>query len=144
MRTLWNIMQGRNWVGNDVTTLGNGAGYRFTRLALFELINDLESICDTLIISGHVKDKLIEIRGEEITERGLDLIGKSSSILCSKVDAIGYVYRKDNETIINFKPSESLIVGGRSKHLIGKEIVVAISNENNEITTDWSKIFINN
>lgn len=135
--------QGRNWVGDDVTTLPNGAGYRFTRLALFTIINELEEICDTLIISGHVKDKMIEVRGEEINERGLDLIGKSSSILCSKVDAIGYVYRKENETVINFKPSESLIVGGRSKHLIGKEIVVASSDENNNITTDWSKIFIN-
>jgi len=136
-------MQGRNWTGDDVTSLPNGAGYRFTRLALFEIINELESICDTLIILGHVKDKMIEVKGEEINERGLDLIGKSSSILCSKVDAIGYVYRKDNQTIINFKPSESLIVGGRSKHLIGKEITVAESNEKNEIAIDWSQIFVN-
>jgi hypothetical protein len=85
---------------------------------------------------------MIEVKGEEINERGLDLIGKSSSILCSKVDAIGYVYRKENKTIINFRPSESLIVGGRSKHLIGQEITVAESNENNEIKVDWSKIFI--
>lgn len=134
---------GRNYVGDDVTTLPGGAGYRYTRMALFEIVNDLSDICDTLILSGHVKDKMIDLRGEEINERGLNLIGKSSSILCSKVDAIGYVYRKDNKTIINFKPSESLIVGGRSKHLIGQEIVVAESNENNEITTDWSKIFIN-
>lgn len=134
--------QGRNWIGKDVTDLPNGAGYRFTRMALFEIINELESICDTLIILGHVKDKMIEVKGEEINERGLDLIGKSSSILCSKVDAIGYVYRKENKTIINFRPSESLIVGGRSKHLIGQEIVVAESNEQNEITVDWSKIFI--
>lgn len=134
--------QGRNWIGDDVTTLPNGAGYRFTRMALFEIINELESICDTLIILGHVKDKMIEVNGEEINERGLDLIGKSSSILCSKVDAIGYVYRKENKTIINFRPSESLIVGGRSKHLIGQEIVVAESDENNKITVDWSKIFV--
>lgn len=134
--------QGRNWVGTDVTTLPNGAGYRWTRLALFEIINELEEICDTLIILGHVKDKLVEVKGEEMNERGLDLIGKSSSILCANVDTVGYIYRKDNKTIINFKPSEGLIVGGRSKHLIGKEIVVATSDENNNVTTDWSKIFI--
>ena len=139
-----NTPQGRNYIGDDITTLPNGSGYRWSRMALFEIINDLESICDTLIILGHVKDKMIELKGEEINERGLDLIGKSSSILCSKVDAIGYVYRKENKTIINFRPSESLIVGGRSKHLIGKEIIVAESNENDEIKVDWSKIFIQN
>ena len=133
--------QGRNWVGDDVTTLPNGAGYRWTRLALFEIINELEELCDTLIILGHVKDKLIEVKGEEMNERGLDLIGKSSSILCASVDSVGYLYRKDRDTIINFKPSEGLIVGGRSAHLIGKEIVVVQSDEDNNITTDWSQIF---
>ena len=134
--------QGKNWDGTDVTTLPNGAGYRFTRLALFSTIAELEELCDILIISGHVRDKLIEVKGIEMNERGLDLIGKSSTILCSKVDAIGYVYRKDNKTMINFKPSESLVVGGRSKHLIGKDIVVAESAEDNTITTYWDKILI--
>jgi hypothetical protein len=64
--------------------------------------------------------------------------------LCSQVDAIGYIYRNDNETIINFEPSESLIAGARSKHLKCQKIVVATSDENNDVTVDWSKIFINN
>lgn len=137
-----NTPQGRNWVGDDVTTLGNGAGFRWTRLALFTIINEIEELCDTLIILGHVKDKLVEVSGEEMTERGLDLIGKSSSILCSKVDAIGYLYRHENETILNFKPSESLIVGGRSEHLVNKKIVVASSDDNDKVTVDWSKVFL--
>ena len=134
---------GRNWVGDDVTTLPNGAGYRFTREALASTINELENLCDTLIILGHVKDKLIEKDGKEMNERGLDLIGKMSAILCSQVDAVGYLYRDENKTVINFKPSESLLCGSRSEHLKGKEIVVAESDETGQLKVDWSQIFIN-
>mgnify|MGYP003628770896 FL=1 len=51
-------------------------------------------------------------------------------------------YRDENKTIIDFEPSDSLVVGSRQKHLIGQKITVATSNEVNDITVDWSKIFI--
>lgn len=135
---------GRNWVGEDVTTLPNGAGYRFTRTALATILNELKEICDTLIILGHTKDKLVEKDGKEMNERGLDLTGKMAAIVCSQVDAIGYLYRKENQTVINFKASESLLCGSRSEHLKGAEIVVAESDETGQITIDWSQVFINN
>ena len=135
---------GRNWQGDDVRDLPQGAGYRYTRMALSIVINDIQKLCDTLLIIGHLKDKLVEKDGKEMPERGLDLTGKSASILCSQVDAIGYIYREDNETIINFEPSESLIAGARSQHLKGQKITVATSDEENNVTVDWSKIFINN
>lgn len=135
---------GRNWTGDDVTTLPNGAGYRFTRNALSTVLSELQEICDTLIILGHTKDKMIEKEGKEMTERGLDLTGKMASIVCSQVDAIGYMYRDENETIINFQASESLLCGARSEHLKGAEIVVASSDETGALKIDWSKIFINN
>tara|TARA_R110002050_G_C8915055_1_gene511050 strand:- start:59 stop:826 length:768 start_codon:yes stop_codon:yes gene_type:complete len=134
---------GRNWTGEDVRDLPQGAGYRYTRMALQMVLNELEELCDTFIIIGHLKDKLVEKDGKEMPERGLDLTGKSSSILCSQVDAIGYIYRDDNETIINFQPSESLTAGARSIHLKGQKIVVAVSDEGTgDLTIDWTKIFI--
>jgi len=132
---------GRNWDGVDVTTLANGAGYRYTRNALSTVLNELEDICDTLVILGHTKDKDVEKGGELITERSLDLTGKSSSILCSQVDTIGYVYRDENETVIDFKPSQSIIIGSRSDHLKDKKIVVAVSDEAGNVKVDWSQIF---
>lgn len=133
---------GRNWEGDDVTTLPNGAGYRFTRTALSRVLNEFEEVCDTLIILGHTKDKDIEKKGEMITERSLDLTGKSSSILCASVDTIGYVYREDEKTIIDFKPSINFIIGSRSAHLKDKKIVVAVSDETGNIKIDWSQIFL--
>lgn len=134
--------QGKNWKGDDVTELGNGAGYRYTRMALSSVLNTLESLCDTLIILGHVKDKLIESNGEEMNERGLALAGKMPAILCSKVDAIGYLYRDENKTIINFQPSDKLLCGSRSEHLKGKKIVVAESDDTGKVSVDWSQIFL--
>ena len=134
---------GRNWLGDDVTLLPNGAGWRFHREAMLSIINDLSEICDTLIILGHTKDKDIELNGEAITEKSLDLMGKMSSMLPSKVDAVGYMYREENETIINFVPSQSLVCGGRSEHLKNKKITVITSDQEGNLTIDWSKIFIN-
>ena len=134
--------QGRNWQGDDVTTLPNGAGYQYTRKALWIVLEELEECFETLIILGHLKDKFVEKEGKEMTERGLDLIGKSAAILCSQVDAIGYVYREDNKTIVNFQPSDSLICGSRSEHLKDQKITVIESDENGKLTIDWSKIFI--
>ena len=136
-----NTSLGRNWQGDDVTTLPKGAGYGYTRRALSKVLNEIKSLCDTLIILGHVKDKLVDKNGKEMTERGLDLTGKSSSILCSQVDAIGYLYRKDNKTIINFKPSESLICGARNEHMKDLEITVAVSDDQGNLKIDWSQIF---
>tara|TARA_R110000851_G_scaffold315229_3_gene477572 strand:- start:3640 stop:4413 length:774 start_codon:yes stop_codon:yes gene_type:complete len=134
---------GRNWVGDDVTTLPNGAGYKYTRDALSHVLNELEQLCETLIILGHVKDRLIEREGKEMPERGLALTGKSSSILCSQVDAVGYLYRDNNKTIINFASSPNLLAGARCEHLKGQEIVIATSEpETTEITVDWTKIFL--
>ena len=135
---------GRNWVGTDVTTLPNGAGFKYTRDALSTVLNELSEICETLIILGHVKDRLIEKEGKEMPERGLALTGKSSSILCSQVDAVGYLYRDKNKTIINFAASPNLLAGARCEHLKGQEIVIATSEkESTDLKVDWSQIFLN-
>ncbi len=133
---------GRNFQGTDVRTLPNGAGYGPLRAAVQMILSEVEQLCDTLIISGHTKEKVIESEGKEMTARGLDLAGKLASIVCSQSDAIAYLYRKDNKTIANFKPSESLTVGARPLHLKNKEIVLLESDENGNLTSNWDKIFV--
>lgn len=111
-------------------------------MALLMVINELESLCETLIITSHVKDKLVQKDGEEFNERLLDLTGKMGAILSSKVDAIGYIYRKENKTIIDFQASDSLVCGGRCKHLINKKVTLIESDNENNISVNWSEIFI--
>lgn len=133
---------GRNWTGDDVTKLPNGAGYQYLREAMDVILNEIEPLCDTLIILGHLKGKFVEKEGKEMESRGLALTGKIASILCSQVDAIGYVYREDNKTLANFAPSESLIVGSRPEHLKNKTITLIESDKDGKLTIDWTKIFI--
>jgi len=133
---------GRNFQGDDVLTLPNGAGYQYTRRALWLVLEELEQCFDTLIILGHLKDKLVEKDGKEMTERGLDLVGKSAAILCSQVDAIGYMYREDNQTIVNFAPSDSITCGSRSEHLKNKKVTLIESDDSGKLTVDWNNIFI--
>lgn len=133
---------GRNFQGTDVKTLPNGAGYGPLRTAVQMILAELEQLCETLIISGHTKDKMVETEGKEMTTRGLDLAGKLATIVCSEADAIAYLYRKDNKTIANFKPSESLSVGARPIHLKNKEIVLLESAPTGEITSHWKEIFL--
>ena len=133
---------GRNWIGDDVTKLPNGAGFQYLRNAMDIILNEIEQLCDTLIILGHIKGKFIEKEGKEMEARGLALTGKIASILCANVDAIGYVYREENKTLVNFAPSESLVVGSRPDHLKNKIITLIESDDNGTLTIDWSKIFI--
>jgi hypothetical protein len=106
-----------------------------------KIINMAEAVFETVILAGHVKDKDINKDGEDMTERSLALAGKLPAILCSKVDAVGFMFRQENKTIIDFKTSESLLVGTRCKHITNKQVTVITSDEENNLTVDWSEVF---
>jgi len=125
----------------DVRTLPNGAGYLYIRNAFQRVVNIFRGLTDSLILVGHTKDRTINRDGKELSENLLDLSGKLSDITSSKADALGFVYRKKNETIVNFNGGDNLIVEARPAHLRGKEIVIADSDENGVITTYWDRIF---
>lgn len=134
--------QGKNYQGNDVRTLPNGSGYMWIRMAVKKVIDLFRDLSETLILIAHVKERQINVEGQEMSEMALDLTGKLGDILCGEADAIGYVYRKKNETIISFEGGENNIREARAEHLRGKKIVVATSDENNNLTVDMSKIFL--
>ena len=116
--------------------------YQYLREAMNVILNEIEQLCDTLIILGHLKSKFVEKEGKEMEARGLALTGKIAAILCSQVDAIGYVYRDENKTLVNFAPSESLVVGSRPDHLKNKTITLIESDDNGKLTINWDEIFI--
>ena len=106
------------------------------------VLDELEQCFETLVILAHLKDKYLEKEGKEMMERGIDLIGKSASILSANVDAIGYMYREDNKTIVNFTPSETVTCGSRCDHLKNQKVTLIESDDSGKLTVDWSKIFI--
>ena len=131
----------KNWKGTDVRTLPNGSGYFYIRQAVRKIIDMFRELCDEFILVGHVKDVQVDQNGEELSEMALDLVGKLSSIICGEADAVGYLYRKGNETHISFKGGDGTIKEARAPHLRGKDIIIATGNEDGTITTDWKQIY---
>ena len=133
---------GKNYSGNDVRTLPNGSGYMYLQQAVRKVIDMFRDLCDNFILIGHLKDKMINKEGEELSEMSLDLVGKLANIICGEADAVGYVYRKKNETHISFEGGDNSVREARAPHLRGKNIVIAESDENNNIKAYWDKIYL--
>lgn len=133
---------GKNYSGSDVRTLPNGSGYMYLQQAVRKVIDMFRDLCDNFILIGHTRDKLINKEGEELSEMSLDLVGKLANIICGEADAVGYVYRKRNETHISFEGGDNSIREARAPHLRGKNIVIAESDENNDIKVYWDKIYL--
>ena len=132
---------GKNYAGDDVRTLPNGSGYMYIRQAVRKVIDMFKELCEEFILVGHVKDVQIDKDGEEVSEMALDLVGKLSSIICGESDAVGYMYRKKNETHISFVGGDGTIKEARAPHLRGQDIIIATGNEDGSITTNWDKIY---
>ena len=133
---------GKNWKGTDVTTLARGAGYKYLRDAVKKVIDMFKDLCDEFILIGHVKDSITDKDGEEVNAKEIDLVGKLGKIVCGMADAVGYVYRKDNETHISFKSGgDGTIMEARARHIAGKDIVIATGNDDGSITTYWNRVY---
>ena len=133
---------GKNFDGDTVITLPNGAGYLYIRQAFFQVLDFIDTLAPTIILSGHIKDKQVDDKGELVMSANIDLTGKIKSLVCANADAIGYMYRKGNKTILSFKTNEEVTCGARPEHLRNEEIVVTEMNEKGELEFHWDKVFI--
>lgn len=134
--------QGKSWQGVDVRLLPQGSGYHYIRQAVRNAIDMFKDLADCVILVGHVKDKLITKNGEEISGMELDLVGKLAGIIMGEADAVGFVYRKGNQTIVNFDSGDDTTKGARAKHLRENKIVLAESDDSHDITFHWDRIFL--
>ena len=133
---------GKNFDGDNVTTLPNGAGYLYIRQAFFQVLDFIDTLAPTIILSGHIKDKVVDDKGEMVMSANIDLTGKIKSLVCANADAIGYMYRKGNKTILSFKTNEEVTCGARPEHLRNEELVITEMNEKGELQFHWDKVFI--
>ena len=117
--------------GASVLSLPNGAGYLYLRIAFKQWIDRLNLLADHVILVGHLKDKMLEKKGKEVAVKDLDLTGKIKQITCANADAIGYIYREDETTMISFNSLDDTVAGSRCDHLKGQTMPF-----------EWNKIFI--
>ena len=141
-----NTPQGASFEGRTVLELDYGAGYYWLRQAYSKWINRLKKLAPTVIFVAHLKDKFLSKNGKDVTAKDLDLTGKIRGITCKDADAIGYMYRDDDDSSkarITFIHKEELLCGSRCKHLRGQDFVLTESDEDGEIVdSHWDKIFI--
>lgn len=141
--------QGKNFKGKSVVTeLEYGAGYGWLRTAFDMVLSPFFHLFETLILTGHVRDSSISVKGAITPVTDINLTGKLKLILTSKVDAIGAMYRSDNDNSINmlsFRTTSSDVVSGaRPKHLSNAEFEISKKNPaTGVLTTDWKQIFPN-
>ena len=134
---------GKNYDGDNLTTLANGAGYLYIRQAFFQVLDFIDTLAPTIILSCHIKDKVVDDKGEMVMSANIDLTGKIKSLICAQADAIGYMYRKGNKTILSFKTNDEVTCGARPEHLRNEEVVVSEMIDG-VLTTSWEKVFVNN
>ena len=133
---------GKNYDGDNVLSLPHGAGYLYLRQAFFQVLDFIDTLAPHIILSGHIKDKQVDDKGEMVLAANIDLTGKIKSLICANADAIGYMFRKGNKTILSFKTSEEVTCGARPEHLRNEEIVVSEMNEKGELEFHWDKIYV--
>ena len=133
---------GKNYDGDNVLSLPNGAGYLYLRQAFFQVLDFIDTLAPHIILSGHIKDKQVDDKGEMVMAANIDLTGKIKSLICANADAIGYMFRKDNQTILSFKTNDGVTCGARPEHLRDKEIVISEMNEKGELNIHWDKVYI--
>jgi hypothetical protein len=131
---------GKNYDGDNISTLANGAGYLYIRQAFFQVLDFIDTLAPHIILSGHIKDKQVDDKGQMVMAANIDLTGKIKSLICAQADAIGYMYRRGNETVLSFKTNEEVTCGARPEHLRNEEIVIS-EMVGNKVSVDWSKVF---
>lgn len=140
-----NTLIGKNWQGNNITLLPNGAGEGFLRDAFETIYKRFEGYFNkSLIIIAHVKNASITKNGVDLQAKDLNLRGKLKLIVSSDMDAIGYLYRSKSSNInmLSFITNEQdLATGSRCQYLAGKEFKISEKNENGTVTTHWDDIY---
>jgi len=131
---------GKNYTGDSILTLPNGAGYLYVRQAFFQVLDFIDTLAPQIILSGHIKDKQVDDKGEMVLSANIDLTGKIKSLICANADAIGYMFRKGDQTILSFKTNEETTCGARPEHLRNEEIVIS-EMKNGELVTHWEKVY---
>lgn len=133
---------GKNYSGDDVLKLPSGGGYYYLRIAFFQVLDYIDTLAPHIILSGHIKDKQVNDTGDMVMAANIDLTGKLKSLLCANADAIGYLFRRGNETVLSFKSNDEVTCGARPDHLKNQEIVLLQSDTEGNLTSNWDKIYV--
>lgn len=115
----------------------------YLRESFSEALAKIKKLSNHIILIAHLKDTVINKQGKEVSAKDIELTGKIKFTTCADADAVGYLYRgPENTLMLNFKGSEEVLCGSRCSHLRGKDILIGQSNpETGEVTSFWENIY---
>jgi|SRR6186713_612065 len=124
---------GSTFKGKSVLELPQGAGYYHMRLEVVYQIDRLATICEHLILISHIKDKVINKGGIDVSVNDISLTGRLGAIVCAKADIIGYMYREPGKPglQVSFETFENNVMGARIPRLAGRKFPM-----------DWNEVFL--
>lgn len=127
----------------SVLTLPRGAGYRHLRDSFNKLLNTLQMCAEDIILICHVRISELEKAGRSVKAKDLDLTGGVGRAVAAWSDAIGYVSRNKNKTVISFKnPGGDSITGVRVPGLNNKELEILEFNDEGEVVkVQWELLY---
>ena len=121
----WTDLQVRQEFQVDsIADLAYGKGFGLVRERVINNVKKLQTLCDHTIIVGHRKTAAAVDNSNAVDPESLDISGKLKNMLMAMSDAVGYVYRseEDDKLMVSFKSGKALEAGSRCPHLKGKEI----------------------
>tara|TARA_Y100000310_G_scaffold133605_1_gene132602 strand:+ start:1905 stop:2567 length:663 start_codon:yes stop_codon:yes gene_type:complete len=105
----------------SINDLPYGKGFGLVRTKTINHIQKLSLLVPHLIIIGHRKTAVAVDNSNAIEPESLDVSGKLKNLIMAKCDAIGYMFRDEEEQLmVSFKPGKAIEAGGRCLHLRGK------------------------
>ena len=109
---------------SSIADLAFGKGYGLVREKVAKTISHFKEVAEHLIIIGHRKVAYAVTEGNAIVvPESLDLTGKLKNVIMAGCDAVGYVYRNEEEQLmVSFKANNAIEAGSRCQHLKGKEV----------------------
>ena len=106
-----------------IADLAYGKGFGLVRERVLNNVRKLQKLCGNLIVIGHRKTASAVENSNAVDPESLDISGKLKNMLMAMSDAVGYVYRDDEDKLmVSFKSGKALEAGSRCPHLKGKQI----------------------
>ena len=135
------LPMGKTFGGSTLRELDRGAGYYYLREAFKGFLAKLmaNAMWSTIFI-GHVRDKYSDGTkiGTDVSEVDIDLAGKAKSIMCARMDAIGYAFRDALGVLkVSFASKDQVNCGIRSPYLAGKVFTFTTPAR----AEDWKQIY---
>lgn len=136
------LPMGKTFTGTTLRELDRGAGFYHIREAFKGFLTRmLANAMWKTIFLGHIRDKYADAQGKmgtEVKEVDIDLAGKTKSIMCARMDAIGYMYRDTQGALkISFDARDQVNCGCRCPFLTGR----TLSFSTPLVWYEWGQIY---